>query len=75
MGVGAALERVWQHTTGMRVGGFWGWTWTMSWTLFWGTFMLDTWARHGLLALPLTIAPAVTAASQHFSGIGTLESI
>ncbi|KAH9019080.1 hypothetical protein EDB85DRAFT_585567 [Lactarius pseudohatsudake] len=75
MGVGAGLERVWQRTTGMRVGGFWGWAWTMSWTLFWGTFMLDMWARHGLLALPFAVAPAITAASQHLSGNGTLESI
>ena len=50
MGVGAVLERVWQHTTGTRVRGFWGWAWTMSWTLLWGTFMLDGWARHGLIA-------------------------
>ncbi|KAH9005625.1 hypothetical protein EDB86DRAFT_3071396 [Lactarius hatsudake] len=72
MGVGAGLERVWQRTTGVQVGGFWGWAWTMSWTLFWGTFMLDSWARHGLLALPLALAPAITAASQHLSGSGTL---
>ncbi|KAH9059498.1 hypothetical protein EDB87DRAFT_1684577 [Lactarius vividus] len=50
MAVGAVLERVWQHTTGTRVQGFWGWAWTMSWTLFWGTFMIDGWARRGMIA-------------------------
>ncbi|KAH9059500.1 hypothetical protein EDB87DRAFT_759986 [Lactarius vividus] len=75
MGIGAGLERVWQRATGMQVRGFWGWAWTMSWTLFWGTIMLDAWARHGLLALPLTVAPAITAVSQRLSGNGTLEGI
>ena len=50
MGAGAVLEQVWQYATGTRVRGFWGWAWTMSWTLLWGTFMLDGWARHGLIA-------------------------
>ena len=50
MGVGVVLEQLWQYTTGMRVQGFWGWAWTMSWTLLWGTFMLDGFARHGLMA-------------------------
>ncbi len=50
MAVGAVLERVWQRTTGTRVRGFWGWAWTMSWTLLWGTFMLDGWARRGMIA-------------------------
>ncbi|KAH9022942.1 hypothetical protein EDB85DRAFT_2119593 [Lactarius pseudohatsudake] len=49
MGVGVVLERIWQRTTGTQVRGFWGWVWTMGWTLFWGTFMLDGWARHGLI--------------------------
>jgi hypothetical protein len=49
MGVGVVLERVWQRTTGTQVRGFWGWAWTMAWTLFWGTFMLDGWARRGLI--------------------------
>ena len=50
MGVGAVLEGIWQRTTGMRVGGFWGWVWTMAWTLTWGTFLLDGWARNGMIA-------------------------
>jgi hypothetical protein len=50
MGVGAVLERVWLRTTGLRVQGFWGWAWTMAWTLSWGTFMLDGWARRGMIA-------------------------
>jgi len=49
MGVGVVLECVWQRTTGMQVRGFLGWAWTMTWTLFWGTFMLDGWARQGLM--------------------------
>ena len=50
MGVGAVLEHVWWRTTGMGVRGFWGWAWTMAWTLSWGTFMLDGWARRGMIA-------------------------
>jgi len=50
MGVGALLEHVWQNMTGARVRGLWGWVWTMSWTLFWGTFLVDVWARHGVIA-------------------------
>ena len=50
MGIGAVLERVWQRTTGARVRGFWGWAWTMAWTVFRGTFMLDGWTRHGIIA-------------------------
>ena len=50
MGVGVVLERVWQGTTGRRVGGFWGWVWTMAWIVTWGTFLLDGWARHGMMA-------------------------
>ena len=50
MGVGAVLECGWQHTTGIPVRGLWGWAWTMAWTMFWGAFMLDGWARHGLIA-------------------------
>jgi len=50
MGVGAMLEHVWMNATGARVRGLWGWVWTMSWTLFWGTFLVDVWARHGIIA-------------------------
>ncbi|KAF8260329.1 hypothetical protein EI94DRAFT_1748955 [Lactarius quietus] len=50
MGVGAALEHVWWLATGKRVCGLWGWAWTMMWTLSWGTFLLDGWARHGMIA-------------------------
>jgi len=32
------------------VQGWAGWTWTMSWTLLWGTFMIDGWAKHGVLS-------------------------
>ncbi|KAH9030384.1 hypothetical protein EDB84DRAFT_1669690 [Lactarius hengduanensis] len=35
---------------GMRVGGFFGWLWTTLWVIGWGIFLIDTWARHGMLA-------------------------
>jgi len=50
MGVGAVMEVVFKRVTGRRVQGWAGWTWTMSWTLLWGTFMIDGWAKHGVLS-------------------------
>jgi len=50
MGLGVVMEVEFKKVTGMRVQGFSGWLWTMSWTLVWGTFMLDGWARHGIMA-------------------------
>jgi hypothetical protein len=52
MGVGAVLERVWllvcrDWQAGAGVS---GWAWTMTWTLSCGTFMLDGWARRGMIA-------------------------
>ncbi|KAI0295338.1 hypothetical protein B0F90DRAFT_1939935 [Multifurca ochricompacta] len=49
MGVGIVMESVFSKVTGLRVKGCYGWAWTMLWTLLWGSFMLDGWARHGML--------------------------
>ncbi|KAH9079667.1 hypothetical protein EDB83DRAFT_2514183 [Lactarius deliciosus] len=56
MGAGVAMEVAFRKSTGMRVGGFFGWLWTMLWVLVWGTFMIDSWGRHGMLAT--TFLPA-----------------
>jgi hypothetical protein len=50
MGVGAVMEVAFTRATGLRVGGRMGWLWTMGWTMLCGTFMIDGWARHGVLA-------------------------
>ena len=50
MGVGAVMEVAFTRATGLRVGGRIGWLWTMVWTTLCGTFMIDGWARHGVLA-------------------------
>ncbi|KAH9041416.1 hypothetical protein EDB84DRAFT_1644417 [Lactarius hengduanensis] len=50
MGAGVAMEVAFRKSTGMRVGGFFGWLWTMLWVMVWGTFMIDSWGRHGMLA-------------------------
>ncbi|KAH9168367.1 hypothetical protein EDB89DRAFT_2073959 [Lactarius sanguifluus] len=50
MGLGIAMEVAFRKLTGMRVGGFFGWLWTMLWVLVCGMPMIDTWARHGMLA-------------------------
>ncbi|KAF5326086.1 hypothetical protein D9611_000117 [Ephemerocybe angulata] len=49
MGVGIVLERVWRNATGHKVGGALGWVWTMLWVVCWGNFMVDAWARKGLI--------------------------
>ena len=50
MGIGAVMEVGFTSATGLRVGGLVGWLWTMVWTTLCGTFMIDGWARHGMLA-------------------------
>ncbi|KAG2050709.1 hypothetical protein BDR06DRAFT_939961 [Suillus hirtellus] len=47
--VGLILEDIWKKRTGLRVDGFWGSLWTWLWLVFWGTFMIDAWARVGLI--------------------------
>jgi hypothetical protein len=49
MGVGTIMEGAFMRVTGMKVRGWLGWLWTALWMTLWGTFMLDGWARHGLM--------------------------
>ncbi|KAI0042863.1 hypothetical protein FA95DRAFT_511623 [Auriscalpium vulgare] len=49
MGVGCVLEEVWKQKTGRKVGGVLGWAWAMIWMLYWGSFIIDAWARRGLI--------------------------
>ena len=50
MGVGTVVEEAFTGVTGLRVRGWFGWLWMMAWMTLWGTFMLDGWARHGMMA-------------------------
>lgn len=50
MGVGTVVEETFTRATGLRVRGWLGWLWMMAWMTLWGTFMLDGWARHGMMA-------------------------
>ena len=49
MGVGCVLEAVWREKTGSKVQGPWGWLWSMAWMFFWGSWIVDAWARRGLI--------------------------
>ncbi|KAK0498868.1 hypothetical protein EDD18DRAFT_53665 [Armillaria luteobubalina] len=48
-GVGVVLEGIWKKLTGRRVGGVLGWIWTAAWVVGWCNFMMDAWARAGLM--------------------------
>lgn len=48
-GIGLILEGIWKRCTGLRVDGFWGLLWTWLWVVFWANFMVDAWARVGLV--------------------------
>jgi hypothetical protein len=50
MGAGALMESAFTKATGLKVRGWLGWSWAVMWTTLWGTFMMDGWARHGMLA-------------------------
>ncbi|KAH9168369.1 hypothetical protein EDB89DRAFT_2245211 [Lactarius sanguifluus] len=50
MGVGVVIEVAFKNVTGLRIGGLLGWLWTMLWVPVWGIFLIDVWARHGMLA-------------------------
>ncbi|KAI0297625.1 hypothetical protein B0F90DRAFT_1634028 [Multifurca ochricompacta] len=57
MGLGAAMEAAFKKLTGLHVGGFIGKLWTIFWIMLWGAFMLDGWARRGLLSSPENFRP------------------
>ncbi|KIJ66734.1 hypothetical protein HYDPIDRAFT_174116 [Hydnomerulius pinastri MD-312] len=48
-GLGVMMEYTWKKATGKRVGGVLGWLWTFSWFVIWGNFIVDVWARRGLI--------------------------
>jgi len=50
MGMGVVMEEAFTRTTGLKVQGWLGWAWTMVWAMVCGTFMMDGWARHGMMA-------------------------
>ncbi|KAG1717939.1 membrane bound O-acyl transferase family-domain-containing protein [Suillus occidentalis] len=47
--IGLILEGMWKRCTGLRVHGFLGLLWTWLWVVFWANFMVDAWARVGLV--------------------------
>ncbi|KIK34956.1 hypothetical protein CY34DRAFT_97022 [Suillus luteus UH-Slu-Lm8-n1] len=47
--IGLILEGMWKRYTGLRVHGFLGLLWTWLWVVFWANFMVDAWARVGLI--------------------------
>ena len=49
MGVGCMLEVLFTKATGLKVGGWAGWLWTMGWLVGWGQFLVDAYARRGLV--------------------------
>jgi hypothetical protein len=49
MGVGCVLEGIWKEKTGLKVRGPLGWFWAMAWMFFWGSWIVDAWARRGLI--------------------------
>jgi hypothetical protein len=49
MGVGCILEAVWKEKTGSKVQGPLGWLWSFAWMFFWGSWIVDAWARRGLI--------------------------
>ena len=49
MGVGCVLEGIWKERMGVKVQGRLGWLWAMAWMFFWGSWIVDAWARRGLI--------------------------
>lgn len=49
MGVGGVLEGIWRAKTGVKVQGVWGMLWVAVWTVVWASFIVDAWARRGLI--------------------------
>jgi hypothetical protein len=58
MSFGCILEDLFRRVSGRKVQGWWGWLWTMTWMVGWGNWLVDAWARTGLLGS--TIMPNVT---------------
>lgn len=56
MGVGCILEVVWREKAGSKVQGPWGWLWSMAWMFFWGSWIVDAWARRGLIVSKMSTA-------------------
>lgn len=50
MGVGVFLEGAYEEWSGIKVGGWKGWVWTTVWLMFWAMWLVDGWARKGLIA-------------------------
>jgi hypothetical protein len=63
MGIGCVLEDLFKSVTGVRVQSWWGWLWTTMWIVGWGNWLVNAWARTGLLGS--TIMPDVTANVLH----------
>lgn len=71
--VGVILEGVWKRCTGVRVKGCLGLLWTWVWVVFWANFMVDAWARVGLVGsrfFPDNYRPTVLLAQflRHYLG-------
>lgn len=49
MSVGIVFEVLLKEKTGVKVQGVVGWMWAMAWLFFWGSFIVDAWARRGLI--------------------------
>lgn len=49
MGVGLVLEGIWRQKTGVKVQGVWGRLWTAAWLFVWASWIVDAWARRGLI--------------------------
>ncbi|KAF5367025.1 hypothetical protein D9758_004039 [Tetrapyrgos nigripes] len=50
MGFGILLEGLYKRITGKRVAGWLGRIWTLIWLEVWATFLVDAWARRGLIS-------------------------
>ena len=49
MAVGMIVEELYWMATGRRVSGLVGWLWTWIWIIGWGQFLVEAYARKGLI--------------------------
>ncbi|KAL1676098.1 hypothetical protein EV122DRAFT_217159 [Schizophyllum commune] len=49
MAVGMIVEELYRMVTGRRVSGLVGWLWTWVWIIGWGQFLVEAYARKGLI--------------------------